>query len=176
MFENMKINLILMIILFLFITNSLFSQDKKTYVHYKHSIGLGAGFSTGLGLSYRYIPKKFGFQINLAPSYQNYGKTAFVSLGFTLLRRIMESRTTNLYAYFGNHYLYDKSEHTTYNNPYYIPVTTTVINRNWITGIGCGFEVHAQKRIVWNMMAGWAQYNFFESMYPTIETAIYYRF
>jgi len=172
----MKTSFFTVLIIVLFSCSALYSQD-TTRVHYKHSIGFCAGFTTGYGFSYRFIPKKFGFQLTFAPFYTDHGKTSVISAGFTLLRRISETRGSNFYVYFANHYFYNRyaSEELnpityTYNN------NTYTTNKSWNTGIGIDFEWHAQKRIVLNLMAGIAQYNTFASLLPTGEIAIYYRF
>jgi len=159
--------------------------EKQVYEKiYKHSIGVGAGFTTACGISYRYFPKKYGFQLNVAPYYQDYGKDAFVSAGLTLLCNLSENRNNCIYAYLGNHYLYyslkrDVSEYVydpilqTYNYQYRDTVNKhTELN----TGIGFGFEFNTKKRVTLNIMAGYAQYNSFEKLFFTGEIALYYRF
>lgn len=183
----MKTKISLLFILVIFITSNTFSQvteEKVTPEYqkiYKHSLGMGIGFTTGLGLSYRYFPKKYGFQINLAPYYQDYGNDAFISAGFTLLYNLSETRITALYAYLGNHYLYQS-----YKNEEYVwdPITQnymyanpTTVKKDFLnTGIGFGFEFNTSKRVTLNLMAGYAQYNSFERLFFTGEMALYYRF
>ncbi|OFX20396.1 MAG: hypothetical protein A2033_13450 [Bacteroidetes bacterium GWA2_31_9] len=151
---------------------------------YKHSLGIGAGFTTGLGVSYRYFPKKIGFQINLAPYYENYGKEAFISAGMTFLYNINESKYTAFYAYFGNHIL-----HTSFQKQRgdyeYNPLTSqyqynaenyTKVRDIINSGIGVGFEFSTTKKVTLNIMGGYAQYNTFERLFFTGELALYYRF
>lgn len=151
---------------------------------YKHSLGIGAGFTTGLGVSYRYFPKKIGFQINLAPYYENYGKEAFISAGLTFLYNINESKYTAFYAYLGNHMFHSSFQkdrgRTEYNpltgyyeyTPEYYTKTKDIIN----SGIGLGFEFSTTKKVTLNVMGGYAQYNTFERLFFTVELALYYRF
>ncbi|OFX62214.1 MAG: hypothetical protein A2046_00895 [Bacteroidetes bacterium GWA2_30_7] len=151
---------------------------------YKHSLGAGAGFTTGLGISYRYFPKKLGFQLNVAPHYQDYGKEAFISAGLTFLYNLSESKYSAVYAYFGNHLLHTsevkKQGDSFYNSAtgYYEYTYTdhTVVKDVINSGIGFGFEFNTQKRVTLNLMGGYAQYNSFERLFFTIEAALYYRF
>ena len=170
----MKTKILLLLFAILF-SCSIFGQETSN-VHYKHSIGFGAGFTTGYGFSYRYIPKKMGFQLNFAPFYTEHGKYATVSVGLTLLRRIAATRVSNFYVYFANHYFSNKYKKDDYNSITNSYTNSYVSKTAWNSGIGVGFEFHAQKRIVLNLMAGLAQYDTFASLLPTGEMALYYRF
>lgn len=183
----MKTKLTLLLISVIFITSSSFSQmtEEKPALEYqkiyKHSFGFGMGFTTGLGISYRYFPKKYGFQINLAPYYQDYGNDAFVSAGFTFLYNLSETRVTALYAYLGNHYFYQSQQYSDYKwdpiTQNYIYTNPTTEKKDFLnTGIGFGFEFNTSKRVTLNIMGGYAQYNSFEQLFFTGELALYYRF
>ncbi|NCO54422.1 MAG: hypothetical protein COZ21_06215 [Bacteroidetes bacterium CG_4_10_14_3_um_filter_31_20] len=173
----------LIAIILIAFTVSAFSQQNNDVVtgkKYSKAFGVGAGFTTGVGFSFRYFPKKYGVQINAAPYYNNYGSEVFVSAGATLLYSINENKVSNFYAYLGNHYLYSKLNQEAYgydpygyNNYYYNrKVTREYLN----SGIGVGIEFHSQKRITLNLMVGYAQYESFKSLFFTAETALYYRF
>jgi len=183
----MKTTIFSFILIALFFIPSVYGQKNETQTYeklYKNSFGIGAGFTTGLGLSYRYFPKKFGFQLNVAPYYQDYGKDAFVSAGLTLLCNLAENRNNCVYAYLGNHYLYYslKKSNTNYvwdpiTSQYIYKTTENVDKRTELnTGIGFGFEFNTKKRVTLNIMAGYAQYNSFEKLFFTGELALYYRF
>ena len=168
----MKAKLIIAAILILACTLTLSAQHKSDSLFkskYANNIGIGAGFTTGFGISYRYLPCRDGFQINFTPYLQDYGKEALISIGLTYLHKIVATRGINLYTYFANHYRYI----SLYNNNYYSGNDEPI--EKWNTGIGIGFEFHSQKRVVWNIMGGYAQYNSFEKLLFTIETALYYR-
>lgn len=176
----MKTKLISIILIVL--SFSLFAQNNNENItgkKYSKAFGLGAGFTTGIGFSFRYFPKKYGIQINCAPYYNNYGSEVFVSSGITLLYSINENKVSNFYAYLGNHYLYTKLEKSEYY--YYQPVGSQYVTRKVTdsylnSGIGVGIEFHAQKRVTINFMLGYAQYESFKSLFFTAETALYYRF
>lgn len=168
------------------ITFNAFSQEESienvNFKKYKHSIGLGAGFSTGVGFSYRYFPKRFGAQITVGPFYSNHGENARISTGFTFLYNIVEGDYTCLYAYFGNHYLYYSD---TYNDGYFTydinnnPIWNepkTYIEKYYNNGLGLGFEFNTRKKVTFNIMAGYGNYKTFEYSMLTGEIALYYRF
>ncbi|NVO03902.1 MAG: hypothetical protein HXX09_14490 [Bacteroidetes bacterium] len=154
-------------------------KNEKEVLSYKHSIGLGAGFTTGVGISYRFVPKKLGFQVNLGPMYSNYGKDIKVSLGLTLLDKFFEGKWCNLYFYVANNLRYTKNSDGQLflgdmpNNGNSISNNTETYHLN--SGLGMGWEFNTQKPVVFNFMMGYAQYNGFEKLRPTIEGAIYYR-
>ncbi len=166
-------------------------DDKKSSTHlkglvkYKHSFGIGAGFTTGVGFSYRFMPNKFGFQINAFPIYEDYGKYGTISVGFTLLSKLAENRTNNLYFYLSNHYFYSKTRpgnvpiwtiFDIYSTSSYNNTGVNETKRSWRTGVGLGFEFNTRKRVVLNVMAGYAQYDMLKTLNFTGELALYYRF
>jgi hypothetical protein len=180
----MKTKILSLALIVLFFIPTVFAQQSETKKYqklYKHSLGIGMGFTTGLGLSYRFFPKKIGFQINIAPYYQDYGSEAFVSAGGTILLNLAENRATAVYAYLGNHYFYKSNKTRDY---YWDAQIQQSVYSDWRTtktetlntGIGLGFEFHTQKRVTLNIMAGYAQYNKFEQLFFTGELALYYRF
>lgn len=145
----------------------------------KHSLGMGAGFTTGYGLSYRYKPKELGMQINFAPyktkTYEQY------SLGFTFLYELVKFKETSLYVYEGNHYLYSRDKEfmkSTYdpNTGMYNNETITVTQSYMNNGIGFGLSVLAGGVVSFDFMAGYAFYENFTQINLTGEVAIYYKF
>jgi hypothetical protein len=172
MMKNKIILLSLMIFINVFVIKAQEKSKLEIPIQYKHSIGIGAGFTTGCGLSYRFIPKDIGFQINVFPFYTDYGKKITASFGFTVLDKIYEGRSCNVYAYFGNHYYIDKYNYDYNGYQYYQNQNVSKYN----SGIGLDLEFSTQKRIVLHVMAGLAQYNTFEMLLPTAELALHYRF
>lgn len=142
---------------------------------YKFGIGIGAGFATGYGLSFRYHPNKFGAQVNFAP-YKT-PVTERYSVGVTFLYNIIESRITNLYLYQANHYLYHSYIDYVYNPVF--PNMTEEVRRtdSYVNnGLGFGIEIILAKRIGFNIMTGYAFYNNFKELNVTGEAALYYKF
>ncbi|OFX62213.1 MAG: hypothetical protein A2046_00890 [Bacteroidetes bacterium GWA2_30_7] len=158
-------------------------QKVEKIIHlkkYKHSIGIGAGATTGLGISYRYFPKKLGFQFNFVPFYEDYGSESFVSTGLTLLYNLKETEQSAFYAYFGNHYLhntYGNNVNLFNNNSRYYDYDKPNLQYDFYnSGIGMGLEFSTKKQVTLNIMLGYAQYNTFERLFFTAEAALYYRF
>lgn len=144
-------------------------------VHYKYGIGAGAGFATGYGLSFRYIPKKFGGQVNFAP-FKN-KETERYSVGLTLIYTLIESKITNLFLYQANHYYYNSQMIYVYDPN--LP-DKQEMERNtesyFNNGLGFGIEIIMAKRVGLNLMAGYAFYDNFSQINVTGEAALYYKF
>ena len=151
----------------------------STVQPYKHSIGAGVGFTTGYGLSYRFMPNKLGAQINFAP-FRN-SETERYSLGITFLYKLIESNITNLYLYQGNHFYYNSQLQTFYEpkdplGSHVEPTTKRVTESYLNNGLGIGIEFIIAKRIAFNLMGGYAGYRNFQQINFTGETALYFRF
>jgi hypothetical protein len=61
------------------------AQENQEKRHDIHHVGLTAGWTTGVGLSYRYWPGKLGVQAALLPVYNSNDNEGynFLSLGLT---------------------------------------------------------------------------------------------
>lgn len=137
----------------------------------KNALGVGAGFTTGYGLSYRYIPKRFGVQANFTPL-KNDTETRF-SVGVTFLYRLIETEKTNLYLYQGNHYLYSKEKHPYDYYSYRVP---DKVDKYFNNGLGIGIEFIILKRVSFNLMGGYAGYDDFNRIGFTGETGLFFKF
>jgi hypothetical protein len=159
--------------------NSIYGQDSakvRTNQNYKYGIGLGAGFTTGYGISFKYLPNKFGAQINFAP-FKN-DNTERYSIGLTFIYTLIAAKKTNLYLYQGNHYYYNSTVSGYYSgnnfNSYtpYKTTTTSYVNN----GLGIGVRLFLGNRFELNFMTGYASYKNFTNVSLTAETALHYRF
>lgn len=142
---------------------------------YKYGIGAGAGFATGYGLSFRYLPKHFGAQVNFAP-YKD-SETERYSVGLTLIYMLIESKITNLFIYQANHYYYNSEMIYTYNPA--MPAVEEKVRTTdsyFNNGLGFGMEIIVAKRIGLNLMTGYAFYDNFRQLNITGEMALYYKF
>jgi len=169
----MRTKILSVLLVFLISALNIKGQDVNYFQKkpsYKNAMGIGLGFTTGYGLAYRYTVNKFGVQVNFAPYINDYGKNASISVGLTLLNRIVEGNSSNLYLYFANDYLYRKRKNY---NGYGLNYDES---EKWNTGIGLGFEFNTKKRVVLNVMGGYAQYNSFQMLFFTGELALFYRF
>lgn len=174
---------ILAISLLAFSVTSSFSQENITTVEpafYKHLLGIGAGFCTGYGLSYRFTPNdKLGFQLNFAP-YKSKTIDRY-STGISFTYNLIKNNNSRLYAYQANHLYYNSFVNTI---SIYDPITnqpkesTTerVTEKYMNNGLGFGMEITFAKRIGLNIMTGYAFYNNFKEINVTGEMALYYKF
>ncbi len=187
----MKKSLALLIGLFLFAIININAQDTiitephpkmKEVVEvnnkqsFKHSLGLAAGFTTGYGLSYRFWPRKFGFQVTFAPF--NNDEISQYSAGLTFLFKLAETKNVNLFIYESNHYFY-RQEFNYYDNYWYTDNSSDQggpIRRQINCGAGAGVEFLIGNRMSFNLMVGYAGYNGFDKVNLTGETGLYFRF
>lgn len=150
---------------------------------YKNYIGFGAGFTTGFGLTYKYMPKNYGIMLTVSPYYSEKEERALVSGGITLEKAIARYHACLLFVYLSNSIMYEKyrdyNEFYVYDPflPVYEPSSYDIVKyTSWNSGIGLGFEVHSAKRVVVNLMLGYAQYDNFKTIAPTAEIFLFYRF
>ena len=157
----------------LFLINETISgQEKADTINrtkFKHALGFGAGFTTGYGLSYRFIPDKFGVQANFAPYLDKY--RASVSFGITFLYKLIETKNVNLFLYQGNHFYYHKEK---YLDSY--PNDSYQVDKYFNDGLGIGIEFIILKRLSFNLMGGYAGLENFNRISFTGETGLYYKF
>ncbi|MEI6694589.1 MAG: hypothetical protein WCO13_00865 [Bacteroidota bacterium] len=155
---------ILMSLLFLLMLVEIIPLQAQNDTEFKHALGVAAGFTTGYGLSYRYLPTKFGAQATFAPYVDN--EREIFSIGITFLYTIVKAENLNLYLYQGNQYYYNKKKLSK-------PVE---VNKYFNNGIGIGIEFTFQKRFGFNIMGGYAGYEDFNKINFTGETALFFKF
>ncbi|HAN78159.1 MAG TPA: hypothetical protein DCQ31_10490 [Bacteroidales bacterium] len=143
------------------------AQVEETQVKSKHAVGIAAGTSTGYGLSYRYIPDRFGFQVAFAPMVSD--DRTLTSFGFTFIHKIIEKPKSSLYLYQGNHWMYSNEKWARISKSY-----------AYINGLGVGIEFIINKSISYNVMGGFASYRNSYSDSKTLslsgETGLFYKF
>jgi len=145
-----------------------------TDTYFRHAIGAGAGYITGYGLSYRYMPSKYGVQLNFAPYHD--AELDRYSLGITFIYKLIKNKISSLYLYEGNHYYYNSQLVYTYDPSKTDPTVNRVKTNYFNNGIGFGIEIIIVKRIGLNLMTGYAFYDNFNQVNITGETALYYKF
>ena len=141
----------------------------------KHALGLAAGATTGLGLSYLYMPDKLCFQVAFLPYKDQY--STLISAGLTFIYRLREGEKLNFLLYQGNHMLYREETQYTYPMGGFGGVPngkTSTLGFN--NGIGIGFEFFLSTNVSFNLMGGYAGYNNFERIMITGEGALFYKF
>ena len=135
----------------------------------KHSIGFTFGHSIGNGISYRFFPKRFGFQTTFGP-WKNDFSTRF-NLSLSLLYKLIEFEKANVFIYQGNRFFHyrEKNMNNTSSNKYYD------INL-FDNGIGFGLEIIALKRLSINIMNGYSSSQKLTHFRFIVEGALYYTF
>lgn len=160
------------------------NSDISDYSVGKYNIGMGAGFVTGVGISYRQWGGKYGFQINCAPFYNEdeFAKKIWLSLGVTGLRMIREAKFVNLFGYVGVHYFYDyyRSKRNMFSDDSssVIPIGNNSVYKTVFIGGGPGIDIHFWKLSL-NIMFGLKLQTDLDSFVGsglTSETALYYSF
>lgn len=140
------------------------SDINKEKVSLNHSIGIGAGLTTGNGLSYRYLPNKFGIQTTL----MYHADDSYSNIGFALLYKLIQRENSMLYLYQGNTYsTYQTSQDYLCSfEPYY----------EWFHGFGFGVEIDLVKRIGLNLMGGFGTNEDFDELTLAVEAGLYFKF
>ena len=113
----------LLVSLFIFVIfSNTFAQDttknNKSFKQlYKWGVGIGAGFTTGYGVSIKYQPRKDGIQLNFFPYIDNGTGQKLVCTGLEYNHDLWDGHYANVYLYFASSYTYYKhNEYNYYNN------------------------------------------------------------
>lgn len=149
-------------------------QEEPSVTNKKNEIGIHAGATTGVGLSYRHWIGKFGFQLTGLPiKTENF---TFISGGATLLYNFYDNKYVRVFGYLGGHYYQDRHDEETYNISSGDYDTHKYEDSFYNFGFGPGFAFGSTVRF--NLMFGYGFYDVTESfdMYPTGEIGIYFRF
>lgn len=167
-----------LISIFFLISMPLFAQNDSLNIKRNkdtsHSLGAGAGFTTGYGISYRQIFNRIGMQFSFAPYYDR--TTSRFSTGITLLYTLGKTESTTLYLYQGNHWYY-VSQPITNTDPITNQETTKRSTESYVNnGIGFGVEFTVAKNIGLNFMTGYAFYDNFNMLNVTGEIAVYFKY
>jgi len=151
--KTIKYFIIVILIVFSFNMNAQnYSQDSV----YTHGIGFAAGFSTGYGLTYRYMPHKLGIQTTIGSMEEDF------SFGVTPIYVIQRHRMANLLLYNGNSFL-SRDKHSK---------DILIVN-----SFGFGFEINSDTPFSISLMGGIASFyepNDWRASY-TIDVAVFYR-
>lgn len=147
-----------------------FAQDAENneIINKSNELGMHAGFTTGIGLSFRHWSNKFGVQVTAIPLKAD--NFQFISTGLTGLYSLSNKKYTRFYLYFGNHIMINSLYYNYYTDSYDKKTRYNI-------GFGTGFEIG--KKVRFTIMAGYAAYNLTEApdyyLLPTVETGLYFK-
>ena len=153
----------------------LFAQEENPNKVRKNEFGINAGFTTGVGFSYRCWPKKLGFQLTALPIKQN--DKIWISAGITGLYKFYDAKYVRVFGYLGNHLLIYDKENYIFNNNY--PYSSTPVNkRRELYNIGFGPGFGFGQVVKFNIMFGYSAQDVLEdfNLLPTGEIGLYYAF
>lgn len=159
-----------------------FGHAQNDSVGYKHSLGLSAGVSTGLGFSYRFWPKKVGFQVTGIPVFSNID--IFSSVALSGLITIKDFSNIRMFGYFGNHFIYDRGGYILLepdpNTGVLTETKVTFQDYTYITALGVGFRFNFWEVLDFNLQAGYGTiFGFKPTTFRTTfaaEAGLYYHF
>jgi hypothetical protein len=124
-----------------------------------HFLGVNAGFTTGVGLSYRYWPGKSGFQISAIPIIDKH--ISVFSIGTTYLHELKRDNNFRFMLFASNH------------------LTNMVYDNRLTENIGAGFGADIfYNSLGINVMIGVGAFDIFNDFKtrPTIETGMFFNF
>ncbi len=132
--------------------------------HYLNYFGVTAGFSTGLGLTWRrWFNEDYAAQLTFGPYYyedeNNEGETKWLNFGLSGFKNFAKGRYIRFLGYASAQYQYYDSWE---NRPYYSYRTDSLMISDYATeshflsfGMGAGIEVYVW-RLGFNLMVGLA--------------------
>jgi hypothetical protein len=149
------------------ISLSVSAQNEESSTEYNgHQIGIHAGSTTGIGLSYRYWGKTFGVQTTFLPTANK--SSTYINSAITLLVKLKDFEKVRLFGYLGNNYIYEKRpRYQSIGWGNYYPYTS--INHTYNLGLGFGLDITLAKRLGLNLMFGYGGYDLIN--YPSLTIA-----
>lgn len=150
-----KIKYILVLIIVVIFSVNLNAQNYSRDIVYSHGIGVAAGLSTGFGLSYRYLPDRFGTQFTIGSSYEDF------SFGITPIFVLRRSSLANLFLYSGNSFYKSYGEDVLLVNSF-----------------GFGIELNSETPFSISLMGGIGSFLHINDDWNysyTVEATLYYR-
>ncbi len=142
--------------------------ENNEVINFSNELGMHAGFTTGIGLSFRHWSGKYGFQLTTIPLKAD--NFQFISAGVTGLYSLTNKKYTRFYLYLGNHLMINSRFYDYYSN-------STITKTRYNAGFGIGFEVG--RKVRFTVMAGYGAYNLTEApdyyLLPTVETGLYFK-
>jgi hypothetical protein len=146
-----------LLIILLGLTSTMYSQDSLVTETNQHLLGVHAGVSTGIGLSYKFIHKKFGIQLTGIPIFDD--ENVWTSAGGALSYRIQTSEINkeplSVLLYCGIHHLYSKQNGDSFEIYSGDLLASPTTKSHFNTAVGFGLEYTTEDTFMINIMAGY---------------------
>jgi hypothetical protein len=134
-----------------------YAQDSLATDRKQHLLGIHAGVSTGVGVSYKYIVNNFGIQLTGIPIFNN--ENVWTSAGGALSYRFktdyINEEPLSFLVYAGLHHLYSKEAAGSVELISGEIVESTVEKEHYNSGVGFGLEYTTEDTFMINVMAGY---------------------
>jgi hypothetical protein len=154
-------------------------QESRNSKRGNHSFGLNAGFISGLGFSYRYMPGRLGVDITAIPFYSQDAEL-YTSQGITLNFIVSRNSRLDHFIFVGNSlfYTFSKEEGLIYR-----PVSDEWVLKKWeyedffyVFGGGWGIRLKGKRNLDWTFRLGAMWNDDFEyGILPSAGIALHYR-
>jgi hypothetical protein len=126
----------------------------------KHNIGFAAYSDAGVGISYRYQPKRHGIEITGSPNYIGRENLLLLSIGIKGLYSFYKGEKIELYNYLGTHTAFISGGEYQ---------TRTFLS---ITGLGAGMNIPILEVLSFNFQIGYGFYHFTDNFERDYFTSI----
>jgi hypothetical protein len=151
-----------------------YSQETTgQYLHKNHYMGFNAGALTGIGFSYRYMPKKTGVQLTGLPAGNKHNLR--IKAALTVFYKYYSSvdETLNLLAYASSSFVHKRNEIYYGIQPYeeYFIFEPQYINK-YNAGIGTAMEIRLHNILSLDILLGYGIYDFTDNYRFTIDGGI----
>lgn len=131
----------------------------------KHGVGAALGLITGVGVSYRYRPSKFGTQFTYGNFKAKGDRVQNVSLGF--LYTLVQTEKTNLYIYQGSAMAVDKDKDDK---------GELINDYRAYSGLGLGLEFTIVKRVALSFIYSYNYDYEYKGVDSNLNLSAYYKF
>lgn len=182
---NKKVNKILIASILIINSLTCYSQAIDSLQSKKHGVGLNADMTTGVGLSYRYMGKKFGVQLSFFPIY-TMDERLFLLQGLSLNYKFLDKKQFDFFAYAGSAFLFRRSEETSTYELWGTGYAPTIETKEWVSksylftsGIGTGVNFKGKGSFDWTIRMGFIYFSNFHSDFgilPAVGFGTYYSF
>lgn len=149
-----------------------------------HHVGFHVGSTTGVGVSYRYWPKRWGIQVTGTPFFRRGDR--YIIGGLSAMYKIVDGNRVDFFGYLGNEIIHQSVKLWVYDSATGGSKQQRFRDNVFNIGLGLGLKFDIGKAINLNIQGGWAVYDAFGEIYdweydPTwtyacAEIGVYYNF